>query len=238
MNDLPPVDAGAGVAAVGDARAAAAVSSAADALRARGALPEGFDAAAAQRAAGALAKLDPEGVRALMAMNAAMGLRTVRVLLGGLAAASHAAGGEALAAALAALDAAFPDGPAGCLDVEFFDALAQKPACAKVLVDGCARRHSLDKQIEKVCARIAPGARAAVRAELCSKHFTTALQLARDVYARAVLQNPALIRALAAGAPDSNLAHLAQTTVDGENATFYVTALGPESPRMGIFVRF
>ena len=218
--------------------ASKAVEAAVSTLRASGALPEGFDAASGARAAEALAGLDPEGVRALMALNAAMGARAVRVLLGGIVELStdHATP-ESRAVARAALDAAYPDGPAGCLDVEFFDALAGKPAHAQVLVDGCAMRHSLDKQLDKICRRVEAGARARVREELCKKHFTTAIHLARDVYARVVLQNPPLIRALAGSAPDANLAHLAQTTVDPENSTFYVSALGPSSPRMGVFIR-
>ncbi|NBP86347.1 MAG: hypothetical protein EBU23_15095, partial [Mycobacteriaceae bacterium] len=185
------------------------------------------DAAALLKRVGATPE-DREGLQSLQNLSLSMGLPAARACFRMMLEANDAAP-PLRAWANRQIDGFSPVTEVGCLQVDYFDAAARKPAVARILLEECDRDHDFGAQLGALRARVSADKWAEV-----IKHVSMLVHLGRSVYSQLADANRPLIRKIY-GRPDTHdCAAEMKLGVDSRNTTLFVDPRWPR--RIGIFI--
>ena len=171
---------------------------------------------------------DREGLRSLQNLTLSMGLPTARACFRAMLEANSA---SAAVRAWATREIAefSPVTEVGCMQVDFFDKIAGRPATAHLVLDECPRDHDLSAQLARLRSRVNEEKWVEV-----IKHISMLVHLGRSIYAQIAERSKPLIRRIYGRPADHDCAAEMQLGVDSRNTTLFVDPRWPT--RVGIFV--
>ena len=171
---------------------------------------------------------DREGLQSLQNLSLSMGLPAARACFRMMLEANGAAA-PLRAWANRQIDGFSPVTEVGCLQVDYYDTVARKPAVARILLEECDRDHDFGAQLGALRARV--GAEKWVEVV---KHVSMLVHLGRSVYAQLAEANRPLIRKMYGRPASHDCAAEMKLGVDSRNTTLFVDPRWPR--RIGVFV--
>ena len=171
---------------------------------------------------------DREGLRSLQNLTLSMGLPTARACFRAMLEANSASA-AVRAWATREIAAFSPVTEVGCMQVDYFDKTAGRPATAHLVLDECPRDHDLGAQLARLRSRVNEEKWVEV-----IKHVSMLVHLGRSIYAQIAERSKPLIRRIYGRPADHDCAAEMQLGVDSRNTTLFVDPRWPT--RVGIFV--